>query len=199
MEDRDSKYIDYLKEDLSTIKDEIAGRIKLQRSALAVYIGLLAIFFKEFEEGEGSSVIIIVIITTSLLVQVYKYREWMEVKRLCHVASCKIVPIIAKLLKLKSEKDIFHSFTNSNCKYLPKNKALRILSHVVNWILFVGIPLFISYLCPINKEKCKNERITIAILNIILITATILMEHVFCDEKFAKKADKTKGSYYSLL
>ena len=176
MTEEQKKYADYLRDDFLSIKSEIGRRSNLQRYVLAAYIGLVALVMKFVMEDKVNIELIIAVYGTLILAQVYKYREWLEIKRLGLIIKEKITPILRELLNLDSDDQIFHSQTNPYIDSMPRVRR-RILSCIFNCIIFVIVPLLVSANFLINNQyKCLYLVIS---LQLVTILTTLLIEHIF--------------------
>ncbi len=168
------KYVDCLRDDFSSIKSEIGRRSNLQRYILGVYVGLLAFSVKLLFDNKLSFELLIIVFGTSILAQIYHYRERLEINRLGRIISDKIAPALQGVLGLNSVEEIFHSQTNNEIESLPNRRPLSL---IVNWTVFVIVPLLIALYFLVTN--CKTIFIIIiALFAICLLGTTILFEHV---------------------
>ena len=146
------KYIDCLNSDFIQIKQEIARRSNLQKAVLTGYIGLIAFITNRILDEKQDFILIIGLLISLFLVQVYNYREWLEIRRLGKIISTKIAPSLTKVMELKETIQIYQSQTDPEIENFLSHKYRRKLSKIFNWIFFALIPILIILYFLFSKE-----------------------------------------------
>ncbi|MCF8302472.1 MAG: hypothetical protein K9I94_04280 [Bacteroidales bacterium] len=183
------KYIDCLIADSQQIKQEIHRRSNLQKAVLTGYIGLLSFTFAKVLDDNLKFELVIVLLICLFLIQLYYYREWIEIARLGKIISTKIAREINDACDLKDTKKVYHSQTDNQFDEIFNFKYTSRLSKVFNWIFLGLLPLIISIFFLNNKNYCISigEWIVLLFLNLLNIGFIFYTEH-YMDKKI--KYDK---------
>lgn len=173
------KYIDCLNSDFQQIKQEISRRSNLQKAVLTGYIALLSYIFTRTVDMKMNWQIEIAMLICLLLVQLYNYRESLEIERLGKIISEKIAPSLKEIIDLPSINQIYHSQTSPESFENSTKKIRRFLSKTFNWIFFAFIPLIITvfYFSINNFRECLWTMTLILLLLVANLGLTFFSEY----------------------
>ena len=163
------KYIDCLNSDFQQIKQEISRRSNLQKAVLTGYIALLSYIFTRIIDMKMNWQIEIAMLIYLLLVQLYNYRESLEIQRLGKIISEKIAPALKEIIGLACVNQIYHSQTSPESIEYSTKKTRRFLSKTFNWTFLAFIPLVITSLYFFDNSF-KDCKLTIIIILLLLIS-----------------------------
>jgi uncharacterized membrane protein YciS (DUF1049 family) len=135
------KHLDFLIADFSVTKAEIARRSNLQRIALAAYIALVGLVFKQAATSDLSLLWICGLWIGGVLAQSFHQRERFEINRLGRVIKERIAKVSCDILEI-GLKDLLHSQTDAD--FAEISKQTYPLDRLFHWALFCIIPTLIT-------------------------------------------------------
>lgn len=139
--DHQQQYVEYLRADIGSIKEEIARRSNLQRVVLATYIAVIAVVGKGAASHELVAPLLVGLWVSGALALQFYTREGLEICRLGSIIRERIAPIASNILRVQA-RDLFPSETNNE---FPEIDGITSrYDHQFKWMLFFVLPLAIT-------------------------------------------------------